>query len=119
MNKFTTPLDRHHDGFDSKRGELLPAFIRWDSEKNTYKKLNPVLNKITPITPESLGDSWSDVLEKEDKKLIENYFRKIEHMKDKIGSVVFNVGNKDFVIDLSKRKEIIRFSAPKSSSSYF
>jgi len=115
MNKFTTPLNRHNDGFNAEAGELLPAFIRWDSEKSSYEKINPTLNKITPATSESLGDSWSDVLEKEDKKLIENYFRKIEHMKDKIGSIVFNVGNKDFVINFSKKKEIIRFSAPKNS----
>ena len=36
-------------------------------------------------------------------------------MKDKIGSIIFNVGNKDFAINLSERKEIIRFSAPKNS----
>ena len=42
-------------------------------------------------------------------------FRKIEHLNDKIGSIIFNVGNKDFIINLSERKEIIRFSAPKNS----
>lgn len=115
MNKFVTPLNRHNDGFESSAGELLPAFIRWDSEKSYYKKIDPVLNKISPVSPENLGDSWSDELEKEDKKLINNYFKKIEHLKNKVGTLIFNVGNKDFIINLSRRKEMIRFSAPKNS----
>ena len=102
MNKFVTPLNRHNDGFDASVGELLPAFIRWDSEKNYYEEIQPKPNKIIPISPESMGDSWSDPLEKEDQKLINNYFNNIENLKDKVGTIIFNVGNKDFSIDLSK-----------------
>lgn len=115
MNKFVTPLSRHNDGFDTSVGELLPAFIKWDSEKNYYEEIKPTANKILPISPESLGDSWSDLLEKEDQKLINNYFKNIKNLKDKVGTIIFNVGNKDFPIDLSKRTEVIRFTAPKNS----
>ncbi len=115
MNEYVTPLNRHGDGFDSKAGELLPAFIIWDSEKNDYKEINPPKNNSSLVSPEEMGDSWSDVLEKEDKILIENYFRSMAHLEDKFGEIIFNVGGKDFVINLSKRKEKIRFSAPKNS----
>ncbi len=115
MNEYVTPLNRHKDGFNSSSGELLPAFIKWDSEKGDFKEINPPQNNPALIDPEDLGDSWSDVLEKEDKVLIENYFKKMDHLKKKFGAIIFNVGDKDFVVELSKRKEQIRFSAPKNS----
>ena len=115
MNEFVTPLNRHKDGFDSSVGELLPAFIRWDSEKNDFEEIRPPKNNPKLIDPESVGDSWSDVLEKEDRVLIENYFKNMDHLKKKFGAIIFNVGGKDFTIELSKRKEKIRFSAPKNS----
>ena len=31
MNKFSTPLAKHYEGFENKYGELLPAFIIWNS----------------------------------------------------------------------------------------
>ena len=93
----------------------MPAFIIWYSEKNDYKEINPPKNNSSLVSPEEMGDSWSDVLEKEDKILIENYFRSMAHLEDKFGEIIFNVGGKDFVINLSKRKEKIRFSAPKNS----
>ena len=105
MNEYVTPLNRHKDGFDSSVGELLPAFIRWDSEKNDFEEIRPPKNNPKLIDPESVGDSWSDVLEKEDRVLIENYFKCMDHLKKKFGAIIFNVGGKDFTIELSKRKE--------------
>ena len=59
----------------------MPAFIRWDSEKSDFNEINPPKNNPEIIEPETIGDSWTDVLEKEDKILIENYFKKMEHLK--------------------------------------
>ena len=41
MQKFVTPLKEHYVNFDEKVGNLLPAFIRWDTLKNDYVKINP------------------------------------------------------------------------------
>ena len=36
MNEYTTPLNLHYENFNQKEGNLLPAFIRWNCEKNDF-----------------------------------------------------------------------------------
>ena len=118
MNKFVTPLDMHYEKFNSKNGEMLPAFIQWNTENQQFIKINPDKNNTEELTPEFFGDYWSDQLSKEDEKSISDYFLKFDHLKNKFGFLSFLVGNKEMNLKLSNRNEGIRFSAPRNSLIY-
>ena len=80
MNEFITLLDQHYEAFNNISGEMLPAFIIWDTLKEEFQKINPPQNS-EKIKLEDFGDSWSYDLTKEDKNLIKNYFNKFEYVK--------------------------------------
>ena len=115
MNRFVTPLDRHSEGFDQRQGDLLPAFIRWDSMKQEYERIDVEERELTPVSPEMCGDSWSDQLEKEDRQKLQQYFSRIEHLGTKFGAINIRVGGEELRIPLSARKEEISFEAPRKS----
>jgi hypothetical protein len=115
MNKFVTPLEKHFEKFNNSNGELLPAFIRWDSLNNDYKKIDTKENIIETLTPQETGDKWSDNLDINDKKIISNYFLKFDQLKKKFGFLTFKVGNAEYNLKLSKRKEGIVFNTPRNS----
>jgi len=115
MNKFITPLEEHYNKFDNKIGQILPAFIRWDSSKSDFVKINPEKNTIKPSETTKFGDNWSDELNDSDKIILKDYFLKFDHLKKKFGFINFRIGNKDFTIKLSDRKEGIEFSTPRNS----
>jgi len=115
MNKFVTPLEEHYNSFNNKNGELLPAFIKWDTNKSDYLKINPEKNLNDPEKYESFGDNWIDELDSEDQTILKNYFSKFDHLKKKFGFINFRVGNKDFTIKLSNKKEGVEFNAPRNS----
>jgi hypothetical protein len=115
MNEYVTPLELHYEKFNSKDGEMLPAFIQWNTEKQQYIKINPDENKHEIKNPEQFGDNWSDILNREDEKTISDYFLKFDHLKSKFGFLSFSVGNKEFNLKLSNRKEGIKFTAPRNS----
>ena len=115
MNKFITPLEEHYNSFNNKNGELLPAFIKWDTPKDNYSEINPNKNLNGPKKSESFGDNWIDELNSEDQAILKNYFSKFDHLKKKFGFINFRIGNKDFTIKLSNKKEGVEFSAPRNS----
>ena len=112
MNEFVTPLEEHYTGFD-KIGEMLPAFIIWNSEKDDYKTKIPIktkLYKLTLRTMEIIGVNLSE----NDKKIIEKYFKEFDQLK-KFGFVGFKVGNSELNIKLSEKKEGVLFHTPRNS----
>jgi len=115
MNKFITPVEEHYKSFNNTNGELLPAFIKWDSIKSDYIKINPNKNLNGSEQPKNFGDNWSDELDLMDQDIIKNYFNQFDHLKKKFGFINFKVGNKDFTIKLSNKKEGIEFNAPRNS----
>ena len=115
MNKYITPLKEHYNNFNNSIGELLPAFIKWESNKSNYLKIDPDRNLNEPERFENFGDNWFDELDLKDKEIIKNYFLKIENLKKKFGFINFRVGKKDFTIKLSNRKEGIEFNTPRNS----
>lgn len=115
MNKYIKPLSEHYAGFENSAGSLLPAFIIWNSEKKEYKEIKPKENTVN-ITPcSNFGDNWSDLLDKNDIKLIEDYFYKINTIKKHIGIIHFICGGKTHSIKLSKGKNEILFEVPRNS----
>tara|TARA_A100001011_G_scaffold400652_2_gene517228 strand:+ start:1449 stop:2786 length:1338 start_codon:yes stop_codon:yes gene_type:complete len=115
MNDFCTPLDDHYKNFDNKIGELLPAFITWDTLKNDYLKIEPKKNDNKIIDPKLFGDNWDDNLNNEDRELIKIYFEKFYQIKRKFGFIVFKVGSSKYKIKFSEKKEGIEFSVPRNS----
>tara|TARA_Y100000816_G_C26076424_1_gene566679 strand:- start:406 stop:1752 length:1347 start_codon:yes stop_codon:yes gene_type:complete len=115
MAKYETPLSAHKIGFKSNNGDLLPAFIRWDSTSNDYSQIKVKKNKPKLISPDEIGDSWSDELTTADKNLLLNYFNKIEHLKLYFGYLIFIVGKKEFTIKLSKLNTGVVFEVPRNS----
>jgi len=118
MNKFITPLKFHYEKFDNKHGEMLPAFIKWNSSTNDYEKINPKENLYEIRASDYYGDQWSDELEIEDKIILKKYFSQFDHLKKKFGFISFFIGNKEFNIKLSDRNEGIQFETPRNSLIY-
>tara|TARA_B110000027_G_scaffold129099_1_gene150264 strand:+ start:94 stop:1434 length:1341 start_codon:yes stop_codon:yes gene_type:complete len=118
MNKFITPLKFHYEKFDNKHGEMLPAFIKWNSSTNDYEKINPKENLYEIRASDYYGDQWSDELETEDKIILKKYFSQFDHLKKKFGFISFFIGNKEFNIKLSDRNEGIQFETPRNSLIY-
>ena len=115
MNQYIKPVEDHTEGFDKKKGAMLPPFIIWDSQKESYKKIKPK-KKHNIIKPASdFGDSWSDELNKNDVHLIGDYFQKIKTIKRHIGVIHFNCGGKINSITISKSKNEILFEVPRNS----
>ena len=115
MAKYGTPIEAHKKGFKSKHRCILPPFIRWDSNKSDYYQIKTKKNNIKVISPDEIGDSWNDELEKLDKELIKIYFNKIDHLKNYFGSLTFRVAKKDFTLKLSNHKASIIFEVPRNS----
>jgi len=115
MNQFSTPLEKHYEGFDNSCGELLPAFICWDSNKEDYDKIKVEKLENIIVSSEDFGDNYSDQLTLEDKEKITKYFRAFGTIPDYFGSIVFKVGGKDFGIKLSEKSASLRFELPRGS----
>jgi hypothetical protein len=115
MNKFITPLEKHYEKFNNSHGEMLPAFIKWDSLKENYVRIDTKENIEERLTPEEVEDKWSDDLEDKDKKIISNYFLKFHQLKKKFGFLIFKVGKSEYNLKLSNRKEGIIFNTPRKS----
>ena len=115
LNKYTKPLKTHWHLFDNTIGELLPPFIIWDSIKDDYTMIDPDETKSQIISSEYYGDSWSDTLDNNDKKLLLDYFNKLETIKPYIGIIHFNCGGDLYSIEISKIKNEIIFEVPRNS----
>lgn len=115
MQKFITPLNEHYKNFNEKLGNLLPAFIIWNSQNSQYETINPNENNEKIYNSEIFGDNWNDDLDENDKASIKNYFMRFDHIKKKFGFLSFKVGKSEYNIKLSNKKEGIRFNNPRNS----
>ena len=116
-DQFSTRLSDYALGFESSRSELLPAFLRWDCNRDTYEQISPSERPIRLVPPEHYGDNWSDPLEKDDAFHIAEYFKSIEHLSDHFDYLNFRVGGRDNIVELSRRKfnRAITFEVPRNS----
>jgi len=118
MNKFCTPLKEHYKNFDNKVGEILPAFIKWESNLDKFEKINPKKNDMNCYDSKIFGDNWNDNLDNEDNEEIKKYFSKFHQIKKKFGFLSFKVGKSEFNIKFSNKKEGIQFETPRNSLIY-
>jgi hypothetical protein len=116
-NEYTAALGDYVEGFDSKNCELLPAFIRWNCETDTYEAIAPPENPRPVLSPKEFGDDWTALLEAEDVSKLSAYFKGIEHLGDCFDYINFRVGGKDNIIEIGKRhfRRAITFEVPRNS----
>jgi hypothetical protein len=116
-DEHTTNLSDYPIGFDSTAGTLLPAFIRYDCQTDTYQELNPPEQKRTVHKPEDFDDNWTDQLDPAEAEAVRKYFVGIEHLGEHFDYINFRVGGKDNIVELSKRKfdRAITFEVPRNS----
>jgi hypothetical protein len=113
---YSTPLAAHRDGFSTSKADLLPAFVQIDLEKDSILETNPPPCLAVVKDPEEFGDSWSDELEKGERRLCEKYFSQKSHLVKILGFINMKIGGKDNLVVLNKKKRSgITFECPRNS----
>ena len=116
-NQYITGLDDYARGYTSKRAELLPAFVRYDCETDTWSKIDPPEASPEILPPEAFGDNWADLLEPGDKQRAAAYFKAIDHLSQSLDFINLRVGGRDNFIELrsSSYRRGITFEVPRTS----
>jgi hypothetical protein len=116
-NAYTTPLDAYGIGFQSKRCELLPAFVRVDVAHDDVTRLDPPAEPERAIAPGEFGDDWDERLEHGEGAEIAEYICSVEHVRKAFGFVTFRVGGQDtrIALDGPKRERGLTFEVPRGS----
>lgn len=115
--QYVTQVSDYSVGFDSKLSEMLPAFIRYDCEKDRLEEIRPEEKIVKVHTPEEFGDKWNDQLEKSEVGQLSQYFKSISHLRERFDFMRFRVGGSDHVIELARNRfnRGITFEVPRSS----
>jgi hypothetical protein len=116
-NEYTTPLDAYGVGFDSKRCELLPAFVRVDFARDELTRIDPPREPERAVDPREFGDDWGEPLHAGDAEALAAYLRAVEHVRKAFGFVSFRVGGKETRIELEgpRRERGLTFEVPRAS----
>ena len=115
-NKYVTPIQEYSNGFH-KDLDFIEPFSFIDSEKIDNIKKTQV-RKLTLVIKKSnqFQDNWSDILEKEDKKVVSDYFNKFEELKNTLGFINLTVGKKELNLKFNGPKNKgISFEVPRNS----
>jgi hypothetical protein len=115
-NEYTTKLDEFAIGFDSSKGEILPAFVRYDCTTDTVARIDPPERVIEVQPASAFGDDWSEALAPEEHDLLTRYVQSVASLSDVVDSVTFRVGGADHEITLGGGTgRAVRFEAPRAS----
>jgi hypothetical protein len=116
-NEYQTSLKDYAEGFDSRRCEILPAFIRYDCERDRVEEIRPTELPVKVRSAAEFGDDWAEPLGAEDRILAERYFGSIEHLSGVIDFVNLRVGGRDHAISLGagRHQRGVTFEAPRHS----
>ena len=115
-NAYTTPVSAYRDGFDERLAEFIAPFVWIDCASGEILNLNPPEAPYSLHKPEEFGDIWSDELSSDDKRILDDYFRRKEMLHDMLGFIRFSVGGKSHTIDLAgPRDRGITFAVPRNS----
>jgi len=115
--KYTTPIDAFTIGFQSDTVRVLPAFVHWNCETDTFYPINPKRTPERIYSSEDFGDKWADTLTEEDKQKLRTYFQRIEHLKTWLEAIIFCVGGREYEIPLAgnRFRRKLHFGAPRHS----
>jgi hypothetical protein len=115
-NAYMPPLAAYREGFDESVAEFIEPFVWIDCASGEIVELNPAELPCALRTAEECGDSWSDELDADDKRILDAYVRRKEALSDTLDFVTFGVGGKSHTVDLGNRRNRgITFEAPRNS----
>jgi hypothetical protein len=113
--EYVTPTFAYRVGL-SDALEYVEPFSFFDCKSGDTHGLSPQTLPVTPKPPETFGDNWSDVLEKDDLPKLQAYFSRKERVDKYLSFINFRVGGKDNFITLNGRKDRgITFAVPRTS----
>jgi hypothetical protein len=117
VNQYTPSLADYAIGFQSDTSELLPAYIRYRCDDDSYAEISPAETASDQFDPQYFGDTWSDQLEQSEVSKVTRYFRSISHLERCLDFINVRVGGKDNIIEFKKRSfnRGITFEAPRHS----
>ena len=114
-NEYITPIDSYEIGIPNSLN-YIPPFIYLDCSNGTYELIKPDPVDLKTRNCKEFGDNWADELDKSDKEVIENYFKRKEKIRQDISFINFKVGGRDnFFKFESKKKKGITFEVPRNS----
>jgi len=116
-NALTVAPDGFGDGFASATGAtLLPAFATVDCEHDGVRADVPAPLRVPLLEPGAFGDAWHEPLERDERGLLEQYFRAHDGLRARVGFVATEVGGVTHRIDLApERATGITLAAPRHS----
>ncbi|MGH6955632.1 MAG: hypothetical protein ACREEW_03085 [Caulobacteraceae bacterium] len=115
-NAYTTPLSAYAVGFPPDAGELLPAHVRIDCESGAVSEIRPDASPDATLPPEAFGDSWADLLERDERRLLTDYFARRQHVWRHYGWLNFRVGRQDNLLPMGGPKgRGLTFETPRAS----
>jgi hypothetical protein len=115
-NAYVPPLSAYQAGFDETVAEFIPPFVWIDCASGEILKLDPVELPCSLRKAEECGDSWSDELDADDKRVLDDYFRRMEALHSTLDFITFAVGGKSHTIDLrGRRNRGVTFQVPRNS----
>ena len=115
-NAYVPPLSAYREGFDDRVAEFITPFVWIDCASEEIVELDPVRLPCSLRKAEECGDSWSDQLDADDKRVLDDYFLRKEALRDTLGFITFSVGGKSHTIDLGGRHGSgIAFQVPRNS----
>jgi hypothetical protein len=114
-NEYTTGIDEHAIGFESRTSELLPAFVRYDCLRDDLTTISPPPVDEPLAEPGAFGDDWSEQLEVADVELARRYFGAIEHLRGHFASIRLRVGGEEHDVVRGSGRVGLTFEAPRGS----
>jgi len=115
---YATPLEAF-SVFQSPTCERLPAFVRYDCEKQSLQTIDPPRRSVRLRGPEEFGDDWTTPLESAEVSQIERYFQSIEFLRSRLAFVNLRVGGREHHIALGQRAKGrdrgVTFEVPRGS----
>lgn len=113
---YATPLGDHAVGFNSARGEFIPGYFAYDALGDRITELPAEPLETGYHEPAEFGDDWSQPLEAADVSLLQGYFTRFEHLREKFEFINCRVGGHDHFVALHGRRGVgITFEAPRAS----
>ena len=116
VNKYIYPIGKIYQGISKKHIYIKPfSFINSDKDDD-FITLNIEKKKLEIKSSKLFGDNWKDELSIEDKKIVEEYFKKFLSFKEKIGFISFIIGGKELNLKFDgPSSKGISFELPRNS----
>ncbi|MEE9412736.1 MAG: hypothetical protein V3V22_06745 [Methylococcales bacterium] len=114
--QYTTPIDAYKEGFDHSIATYVDPFVFINCESGEIIPICPEKNPQKILKPADFGDDWAELLDSDDKKKIDRYFRAKELIVKNFGFLKFVVGGNTYTLSLNGPKDKgIAFEVPRNS----